>query len=334
MPNETATAPGAAQTAGDLQRAPLSAGRSLVVRIAQRFSVDPDKLMTTLKATAFRQLPDRQGNIVEPTNEEMMALLILADGYGLNPFTRELFAFRDPKSGAIVPVVSVDGWIRIIQSQPTLRSVEFRYSTETVEHKGKTCHAWIECEIVRADRAKPMVVREYFAEVVRAVDYATPWDTHPNRMHRHKTLIQGGRYAFGFGGIYDEDEATRIIEGEAHRVDETAGSLASINARILEGPGATTTSIPGVVGANAPTPAAVMKASDAPLDPPKASAKPRPSAPAFTFAEVAEKIARAANVDQLADAVSLIDAVAIPGQRDELLALAEQRESAIDGGKA
>jgi hypothetical protein len=31
-------------------------------------------------------------------------------------------------------------------------------------------------------------------------------------MHRHKSLIQAARIAFGFSGIYDEDEAERITE--------------------------------------------------------------------------------------------------------------------------
>jgi len=47
---------------------------------------------------------------------------------------------------------------------------------------------------------------------VRTPSFPTPWDTHPKRMHRHKTLIQAARIAFGFSGIYDEDEAERILE--------------------------------------------------------------------------------------------------------------------------
>jgi hypothetical protein len=39
-----------------------------------------------------------------------------------------------------------------------------------------------------------------------------PWKTHPKRMLRHKALIQCARLAFGFVGIYDQDEAERIIE--------------------------------------------------------------------------------------------------------------------------
>jgi len=36
---------------------------------------------------------------------------------------------------------------------------------------------------------------------------------------RHKTMIQCARLAFGFAGIYDQDEAERIIEGSATEVN-------------------------------------------------------------------------------------------------------------------
>jgi len=179
--------------------------QSLVVKFAERYGVDADKMLTTLKATCFKQKDNK-----EISNEQMMALMVVADQYKLNPFTKEIFAFPD-KAG-IVPVVGVDGWSRIINENPALDGIEFRYSESTKDHKGKTVHDWIECVIRRKDRREPTIVREFFDEVVRSLDYKTPWDTHPNRMHRHKTLIQCARIAFGFAGIYDEDEAERIIE--------------------------------------------------------------------------------------------------------------------------
>lgn len=186
----------------------------LIAKVADRYSVDADKMLATLKATAFRQRDNK-----EISNEQMMALMVVADQYELNPFTKEIFAFPD-KTG-IVPVVSVDGWCRIINENPALDGIEFRYSEGTKLHKGKTVHDWIECIIRRKDRANPIVVREFFDEVVRELDYKTPWDSHPNRMHRHKTLIQCARIAFGFAGIYDQDEAERILEMGAVEVVET-----------------------------------------------------------------------------------------------------------------
>lgn len=191
----------------------IQPNRGLVGKIANKFGVDPDKLLPALKHTAFRQ----SGN-VEITNEQMMALMIVADQYGLNPFTKEIFAF--PDKGAIVPVVSVDGWSRIINENPNMDGIEFEYSPETVTHQGKTCHVWIDCIIYRKDRSKPIRVREFFAEVVRDMG---PWKTHPNRMHRHKAEIQCARIAFGFAGIYDMDEAERILEGS--RPEPTSPTL-------------------------------------------------------------------------------------------------------------
>jgi len=49
----------------------------------------------------------------EVTNEQMLALLVVADQYRLNPFLNELYAFPD-KKGGITPIVGVDGWSRII----------------------------------------------------------------------------------------------------------------------------------------------------------------------------------------------------------------------------
>jgi phage recombination protein Bet len=168
----------------------------VMATFAGKFNVEPDKMMSALKATAFKQ---SGGN--EVTNEQMLALIVVANQYGLNPFTKEIYAFPDQKG--IVPVVSVDGWIRIINEHPQLQAIEFRYAD--TEEGGAP--AWIECVITRKDRSSPVVVREYLAECVPATG---PWKSHPSRMLRHKALIQAGRVAMGFAGIHDPDEAERI----------------------------------------------------------------------------------------------------------------------------
>lgn len=195
--------------------------KGLVVRTAERFGVDSDKMLATLKATAFRQ----RENGVTITNEQMMALLVVAEQYKLNPFTKEIFAFED--KGSIIPVVSVDGWSRIINEHPALNGIEFRYAEAlTTPTHGKQCPEWCEVIIYRKDREHPTVVREYLDETYQGPRGASgrpgPWQSHTKRMLRHKTVIQGARLAFGFAGIYDEDEAHRIVHVDQPQANEKA----------------------------------------------------------------------------------------------------------------
>ena len=202
---------------------------SLVARFAEKYHIEPRKLLDTLKATAFRQRGDQ---VV--TDEQMAALLIVADQFKLNPFTKEIFAFND--KGAIVPVVSVDGWSRIINEHPAFDGMEFHYSDQFVQMPGgaKACPDWCEVHIYRKDRARPTIVREYLDEVYQAPrgdkGYAGPWQSHTKRFLRHKTLIQGARIAFGFAGIYDEDEAQRIVEAQAVVVQQVTQAPRAIEA--------------------------------------------------------------------------------------------------------
>lgn len=190
---------------------------SLVTRIANRFGVEPNKMLQTLKATAFRS--DK-----EVTNEQMMALLVVAEQYHLNPFTKELYAFP-AKGGGVVPIVGLDGWARIINEQADFDGLEFSDGPLN----DKQLPEWIECRIHRKSRAHPTVTREYMAECKRTTE---PWGSHPRRMLRHKALIQCARIAFGFVGIYDEDEGQRIIEGNVINYADASSTVSAINKEI------------------------------------------------------------------------------------------------------
>lgn len=196
--------------------------QSLVAKFASKYSIDANKLLATLKATAFRQRGDQ---VI--TDEQMAALLIVADQYKLNPFTKEIYAYND--KGAIVPVVSVDGWARIINEHPAFNGLEFRYAEEfETMAGGKSCPIWCEVVIHRKDREKPTIVREYLDETYQEPrgqnKVPGPWQSHTKRMLRHKVLIQGSRIAFGFAGIYDEDEAERIVERDMGPAETVAPS--------------------------------------------------------------------------------------------------------------
>lgn len=176
--------------------------------IAKQFNMgDGSELSSTLKQTCFK-------SGTQVTDAQMTALLVVAQQYGLNPFTKEIYAF--PDKGGIVPVVGVDGWSRIINSNPQFDGMDF-------EQNADACT----CIIYRKDRGHPIKVTEWMAECKR--DAAGPWKTHPYRMLRHKAMIQCARLAFGFSGIYEQDEAERIIEADApKRVNPDTGEIESV----------------------------------------------------------------------------------------------------------
>jgi len=178
---------------------------SLTQKLATTLNMgDGTGLIETLKATAFKgQVSDAQ----------MTALMVVANQYALNPWTKEIYAFPDKNNG-IVPVVGVDGWSRIINSHPQFDGIEF-------EQDEQSCT----CIIFRKDRNRPIKVTEWMAECKRGTG---PWQSHPKRMLRHKAMIQCARLAFGYGGIYDQDEAERIVEGQPQQRQPVDMGLAEV----------------------------------------------------------------------------------------------------------
>lgn len=161
--------------------------------MAQRLSVEPTKLFETLKSTVFQKA----------TNEELLALVTVANEYGLNPFLKELYAFP-AKGGGIVPIVSVDGWNKMLIRQPDFDGIEFEFADDEAGNP-VSCTATIYVK----GRSKPVKVTEYFAECKRNSE---PWNNMPRRMLRNRTLCQASRIAFGFSGVYNDDEAVSVVD--------------------------------------------------------------------------------------------------------------------------
>jgi len=210
---------------GDLAEKP-----KLLERLGERYHIDPAKMLPALKATAFRT---RNGI----SDAQMIALLVVADQYKLNPWTKEIYAFPD-KSGGIVPVVGVDGWSRIINSHPDFDGMEFVEAEEMIKNpEHKPCPEWVQCAIYRKDRSHPVSIREHLDECYRGLmgnpPKPGPWQTHTKRFLRHKAMIQCARLAFGFVGIFDPDEAERIIEAEIIE-QEPKKALSVVSAVIAE----------------------------------------------------------------------------------------------------
>lgn len=166
--------------------------------MASRVSVEPAKLLATLKNTVFKGA----------TDDELLALVVTANEYQLNPILKEMYAFPQ-KGGGIVPVVGIDGWLKIINRQKNFDGLSVEVSPDGQEAT---------CRIHLKDRAHPVEVTEYLSECSRGTE---PWRTMPKRMLRHKAIIQAARVAFGIGGIHDEDEARDIAHGMRNVTPQT-----------------------------------------------------------------------------------------------------------------
>ena len=295
---------------------------------------DGADLIGTLKATAFKgQVSDAQ----------MTALLVVANQYALNPWTKEIYAFPDKNNG-IVPVVGVDGWSRIINSHPQFDGIEFEQNDESCT-----------CIIYRKDRNRPIKVTEWMAECKR--NGMGPWQSHPRRMLRHKAMIQCARLAFGYGGIYDHDEAERIVEAApvrhlgpvedaapqpAYTPEQFAQLLPSWRAAIAAGK-ATADSVVGKIKTKGtvtaeqeaairapieqPAPQPMQQQAEAVTDvQPKGEPEPQP----ITEKSVGDKLHAAATLDALYEAADLIGEVTDAEGRARLTAYFEERQFALE----
>ena len=309
---------------------------------------DGEGLIETLKATAFKG---------EVTDAQMTALLVVANQYGLNPWTKEIYAFPDKNNG-IVPVVGVDGWSRIINSHPQFDGIEFHHADKLVTMPGgKPAPEWIECHIYRKDRSRPIVVREYLDEVYRAPfkgkygEVTGPWQTHTKRFLRHKSMIQCARLAFGYGGIYDQDEAERIVEAQPvkhmgpaevmppalpkfydaakfdHNLPKWADTIQTgrktakdyIDFAATRGEPFTEEQKARLLSVKAVPPADEVQDVQ-----PKTEA-----APTVTYAGLAGRLQNAANLDELDEIATLIGAVENPQHRQELTAIYEDTQASF-----
>jgi phage recombination protein Bet len=171
--------------------------------MADKYSLNPDEFSRTVRATC---------GLSTATPEQVAAFLIVAKEYDLNPLTKEIYALPG-KGGGIVPFVSIDGWVNLVNSHPQCDGFDFAVTNDSANELYS-----MTCTMYRKDRSHPTVVTEYFEECKRVTE---PWKM-KRRMLRHKAFMQAARLAFGFAGIYDEDEANRIVEAQVVQVSQPA----------------------------------------------------------------------------------------------------------------
>lgn len=169
--------------------------KSVTARMADLYGMETAAFQRTLAATIMKP---RKG---EPpaTQEQVASFLLVAEQHGLNPFTKEIYAYAD--RGGVTPVVSVDGWHKLANQHP-----QYDGHDQQVVHDDDLGMG-IKTIIYRKDRGHPTTHTEWMNECRGPTE---PWKRWPQRMLGHKSFIQCARKAFSFAGIYDLDEVERI----------------------------------------------------------------------------------------------------------------------------
>ena len=173
---------------------------NFIQALAGRMGMDIKQFWGVVKGTVFKEASDAECN----------ALLMIAHEYGLNPLLKEIYAFK-AQNGGIMPMIPIDGWLTMVNRNPLFAGYETVYPPEDqwVEKGGKRVPPWIEIVMFRRDTDRPYPHREYLDECFKDTG---PWRSHPKRMLKHKAFIQSARYALGYSGVYDEDEAKSMID--------------------------------------------------------------------------------------------------------------------------
>lgn len=216
--------------------------------MASRLNIDENETKALMTNTLMQAKKDRNGNPQQVTNEELVTFLAIANEYSLNPLTKEIYAFNN--RGAIQPIVSIDGWLKIINQHPQFDGMEF---VDRVDGGSLTA---VTCRIYRKDRTRPTEVTEYMNECAGTSE---PWKKWPARMLRHKATIQAARYAFGLSGIVDPDEAERIEQTARTERDVTPASNTSLSAKLEQPKQAPAAAMPDFGEPEPPAPAPVAE---------------------------------------------------------------------------
>lgn len=129
--------------------------------------------------------------------EQLGAFCLVASTYHLNPLVREIFAFPN-KQGGITPMVSIDGWLKLLNNNPDFDGLEHVYGKDDDD-------SWVECRIFSKSRPNhPTVAREFLSE--NMMKSSPVWQQRPKRMLKHRATIQAIRYFGGYSGLADMEE--------------------------------------------------------------------------------------------------------------------------------
>lgn len=165
---------------------------NLVEGLAEKYGIDKQAFIDTVKATVFKGA----------TNAQLYTFFAVCREHNFNPFTKMVWAYPD-KSGGVQTMISYSGWIQLANNHPQFDGEEttFVIDNQTQKPISATCIVW------RKDRTHPTIVTVYFTEWYKGSN--PNWVDRPIHMLGIRAYIQAVRKAFGlhqfeYEGEYNE----------------------------------------------------------------------------------------------------------------------------------
>ena len=192
----------------------------VLVDLGKEYGMTADSVGRTLVQTLF---PKQNASMAE-----VLAFAKVARAYNLDPFLKQIYAFPN-RGGGITPIVSVDGWYKIMNEHPQFNGCNVTFTEDENGPVSATC------AIYRKDREYPTQVTEYMAECNTG---SPAWKKTPRRMLRHRAITQCIRIAFGVAGIHLPDEGQYIADGaepeETPQLARARAKIAEADAQVVE----------------------------------------------------------------------------------------------------
>jgi len=203
---------------------PAQQENPLVASVAKSLGMNVTAFYLALRSTVLPKVKDPETKqLRNPTEGEVYGFLSVVNAHKLNPFIQEIYAFPK-KGGGMQAVVGIDGWLRIINSNPDFDGMEmdwtFRAAEKAEVPRLESCTITIHSK----SRRHPTVCTEFFDECYRQTE---PWNNMPRRMLRNRTIAQGARIAFGISGLMLDDEAETIRDTDYEVVASSPTAPAS-----------------------------------------------------------------------------------------------------------
>lgn len=204
--------------------------RSLSEVVAAAHRVSADKLWDIIKNNII-SIASKDHDPV--TDAEVMHVLTVMNRYSLDPFVKQIYAFRH--KGKLQVSVAIDGWVAVANRHDAFEGVEYEFPPmeEMVDTPaGKKCWSWVKATCHVAGR-KPTVAYAFLDEWYAPSKYndgTGNWEKYPTHRLKSKAYTLSVREGLGIA-LYDDADREQLVMAdfeEVTMIERNTGSGADL----------------------------------------------------------------------------------------------------------